>query len=177
MYIAARTAGDPKEAVAALRRAIHGIDPGIPVQEIRTIPEIMHALCRDDRMAAGFLGGLALLALGLASIGLYGVMSYAVQQRTREIGVRVALGAGRRDVMRLVLKRCVRLAAIGIAVGLGLSIPVGLALESQLWGISGIDPVAYAGVSLVLLAVAVQAGYIPARRATRVDPIVALRCE
>jgi putative ABC transport system permease protein len=177
MYIAARTTGDPMEAVSALRSAIHHIDAGIPAYDFLTIQDIMHALCRDDRLAAGFFGGLVILALSLASIGLYGVMSYAVQQRTHEIGVRVALGAGRQEIMRLVLTRCLKLAAIGIAVGLALSVPVGLAIESELYGVSGIDPVAYAGVSIVLLAVAAQAGYVPARRATKVDPLVALRYE
>jgi putative ABC transport system permease protein len=177
MFVVARTAGDPMEAVPALRAAIHGIDERIPARNFRTIQDVMHWFCSDDRLTAGFLGGLAFLALSLASIGLYGVMSYAVQQRTHEIGVRVALGASRREIMRLVLKRCLRLAALGIGVGIALSIPVGLAIESELWGVSGIDPVAYAGVSIVLLAVAAQAGYIPARRATKVDPMVALRCE
>ncbi|UCC30559.1 MAG: ABC transporter permease [Phycisphaerales bacterium] len=177
MYVVARTAGDPRGAVSAMRAAIHEIDERIPAHNFRTIQDVMHWLCSDDRLTAGFFGGLALLALSLASIGLYGVMSCAVQQRTHEIGVRVALGASRREIMRLVLKRCLWLAAIGIGVGIALSIPVGLAIESELWGVSGIDPVAYAGVSIVLLAVALQAGYVPARRATKVDPMVALRCE
>lgn len=91
--------------------------------------------------------------------------------------IRVALRAGRRDVLRLVIKRCLTLAALGIAIGLVLSAPVGLAIESLLFGVSGIDPAAYVGVSVVLLIVAALAGYVPARRATKVDPMVALRCE
>jgi len=177
MYVVARTAGDPMEAVPALRAAIHGIDERIPAHNFRTIQDVLHWFCSDDRLTAGFLGGLALLALSLASIGLYGVMSYAVQQRTHEIGVRIAMGASGREIMRLVLRRCLWLAALGIGIGIALSIPVGLAIESELWGISGIDPLAYVGVSIVLLGVAAQAGYVPARRATKVDPMVALRYE
>jgi len=177
MSVVARTVGDPVETVSSLRSAIHDIDAGIPVHEFRTIQGVWHDLCRDDRLAAAFLGGLAVLALGLASIGLYGVMSYSVLQRTHEIGVRVALGADRNEITRLILKRCLRLAAIGIVIGIGLSIPVGLAIQSQLYRVSGIDPVAYLGVSVVLLAVAALAGYVPARRATRINPLVALRYE
>jgi len=177
MVFVARTRGDPKTTIPALRSAIRNIDPAVPVGGFRTVADIIHRYCRDDRAAAWFLGTLAALALGLASIGLYGVMSYAVEQRTHEIGVRVALGAGKSDVLRLVIRRCLTLAALGIAIGLVLSAPVGLAIESFLFGVSGIDPVAYLGVTLVLLAVAALAGYVPARRATRVDPMVALRCE
>lgn len=177
MFIVARTAGNPMDAVSALRGAVHGIDAEIPVYNFRSFEDILHEWSRDDRLAAVFLGGLAVLALSIASIGLYGVMSFAVQQRTREIGVRIALGAGRREIMRLVLRRCLRLAGIGIGIGVSLSAPVGLAIESELIGVTGIDPLAYAGVSGLLLAVAALAGLVPARRATKVDPMVALRCE
>ena len=172
MSVVVRTAGNPLDAVSAVRAAIHEIDAGVPVQTFRTVDGIMHEFCRDDRLAAGFLGGLAVLALSLASIGLYGVMAYGVTRRTHEIGVRVALGASRREIMRLVLRNCLKLAAIGIVVGLVLAIPVGLTLESLLLDVSGVDPVAYIGVSLVLLTVAALAGYVPARRATRIDPMV-----
>jgi len=177
MTIVARTRGNPKDAIPVLRTAIHNIDPTIPVHEFGTVADIVHRWSRDDRSAAWFLGLLAALALGLASLGLYGVMSYAVEQRTHEIGVRIALGAAKSDVLRLVIKRCLTLAALGIAIGLVLSAPVGMAIESLLFGVSGIDPVAYVGVSAMLLAVATLAGYLPARKATRIDPMVALRCE
>jgi putative ABC transport system permease protein len=177
MFVVARTAGNPMDAVSALRGAVHRIDAGIPVYNFRSFEDILHEWSRDDRMAAGFFGGLATLALGIASIGLYGVMSFAVQQRTREIGVRVALGASRREIMREVLGRCLRLAGIGIGIGMALAVPVGLMIESELIGVSGLDLAAYVGVSAVLLIVAVSAGYVPARRATKVDPMVALRCE
>ncbi len=177
MAIVARTLGDPKDAIPALRSAIRDIDAGIPVHDFRTVADVVHYWSREDRMAAWFLGVLAALALSLAALGLYGVMSYGVEQRTHEIGVRVALGACKSDVLRLVLRRCLTLAIVGITIGLALSAPVGLAIQSQLFGISGIDPAAYLGVSILLLAVAALAGYLPARRATKVDPMVALRCE
>ena len=128
-------------------------------------------------MSLFFFTGLAVLALALSSLGLYGVMSYAVVQRTHEIGVRVALGAERKDIMRLVISRSLKLTIIGILIGIALSIPVGLKIQSHLYEVGGADPVTFAVVSAILLIVALMAGYIPARRATKVDPIVALRYE
>ena len=177
MIVVARTAGDPMKAVTTVRSAIHGLDADVPVHGFRTVADLVHRWLRDDRMAAGFLGGLAILALSLASVGLYGVMSYSVAQRIHEIGVRVALGAGRRDVMRLVLRRCVTLAGIGIVIGMVCSVPLGFALEAHLYGVSGTDPVTLLGVAALLFGVALLAGYVPARRATKVDPMAALRCE
>lgn len=177
MTVVARTVGNPKDAIPALRSAIHDIDRAVPAHEFRTVADIVHRWSRDDRAAAWFLGTLAALALGLAGVGLYGVMSYAVVQRTHEIGVRIALGARAKDVVRLVLKRCLILAAVGIVIGLALSAPVGLAIQSYLFGVSGVDPLAYVGISALLLAVAALAGYFPARRATKLDPSAALRCE
>ena len=145
--------------------------------DFRTVQGIIHEICRDDRLAVGFLAALAVLSLTLASIGLYGVMSFLVEQRTLEIGVRVALGAGYRDIIHLILRRCLRLATVGIAVGMALAVPVGLGMQSYLWGITGVDPLAYASVSILLLLVAALAGYIPARRAAKVDPLTALRFE
>jgi len=177
MVIIARTLGDPRDVVPALRSVIANMDAGLPVYGVRTMAEILHRWLRDDRSAVAFLGGLAVLALSLASIGLYGVMSYSVAQRTHEIGVRVALGAGSRAILRLVIRRCLKLAGVGVCIGLVLSAGVGLVLQSQLYGVSGIDPVTFIGVALLLFAVAFLAGYLPAVRATKVDPMVALRCE
>ena len=177
LYIIVQTIADPKNAITSVRNAIHELDAGVPVEKIRTVQDVMHDFCRDDRLAAGFLLGLAALALGLAGLGLYGVTSFNVLQQTHEIGIRVALGADRRQIIRMVLRRCLRLTVIGIVVGLVLAVPTGLAIQSQLYRVKGIDPLAYLGVSLVLLAVTALAGYLPARRATKVDPITALRCE
>ena len=160
-----------------LQGKIRRMDPDQPIYGVRTMKDIIHRWLRDDRMAVWCLSGLAALALGLASVGLYGVVSFSVAQRTHEIGIRVALGAENRDVLRLVLGRSLKLAVVGTGVGLLLSIGVGLALQSQLYGVSGIDPGTFVAVSMLLLGVATAAGYLPARRATKVDPMVALRCE
>ncbi|MGB2985675.1 MAG: ABC transporter permease [Phycisphaerae bacterium] len=177
MAILARTLGDPMQLTGALREVIRRLDPDQPVYGVRSMDDIIHRWLRDDRSAVWFLSGLALLALSLATVGLYGVMSYSVAQRTHEIGVRIALGAGKEDVQYLVLKRCLKLSAIGIAVGLLISAAVGLVLQSQLFGVSGIDPITFTAVPILLLLVAGAAGYLPARRATKVDPMVALRHE
>jgi putative ABC transport system permease protein len=177
MVLVARTLGDPMNQASILQGKIRRMDPDQPIYGVRTMTDIIHRWLRDDRTAVWFLSGLAALAMSLASVGLYGVVSYSVAQRTHEIGVRVALGAGKHDVLRLVLARCLKLAVTGIGIGLLLSVGVGLALQSQLYGVSGIDPVTFAAVAVLLLGVAAAAGYLPARRATNVDPMVALRCE
>ena len=123
------------------------------------------------------LGGLALLVLCLACIGLFGIMSYAVSQRTNELGIRIALGAERGEILKLVIKGCLELSGKGILIGLLLSIPIGILMASNLYGVGGLDPLTYGGVILLLLAVAFAAGYLPARKATRIDPMLALRYE
>ena len=147
------------------------------MHNFQTVEDIVHRWLRDDRGSLMFFSGLAILALSLASLGLYGVMSYAVVQRTHEIGVRVALGAERGDIMSLVIKRSVMLAVIGIVIGVVMAIPVGFAIQPFLYDVGGADPVTFIAVALVLLIVAVAAGYVPALRATKVDPMVALRYE
>lgn len=132
---------------------------------------------RDDRMLAAFLAILAVLSLSLAAIGLYGLMSYSVTQRTHEIGVRMALGARASGIVSLVLRKCLTLSLIGIGIGFLISVPVGLLMGSQLHGVSGVDPITFAGVSMLLLAVGLLSGYFPARRATQVNPVQALRHE
>jgi len=130
-----------------------------------------------SRVCTGLMGALAAIALLLASVGLYGIMSYGVSQRTREIGIRMALGAARVTVLRFVLKRCLVLCLLGILVGLPLSMLATRTLTSLLYEVSPVDPTTYIGVSMLLLSVSLLAGYLPARRATKVDPMVALRCE
>ena len=177
MIVVARTAGDPAAVAPSLGPAIRALDADVPVYDVRTMDDIVRQWLRDDRMLAGVLGGLAALALGLASIGLFGMMAFLVAGRTREIGIRMALGAEKRDVLRMVMRRCLRLAVTGVAAGLLLSVPIGFALASALYGVSGLDPLSYLGVTALLLAIAVTAGYLPARRALRVDPMTALRHE
>jgi ABC-type antimicrobial peptide transport system permease subunit len=128
-----------------------------------------------QRIAAALLGVCSALALLLAAVGLYGVVAYAVSRRTREIGIRMALGAGRAAVVRLILQGSMRLVIAGLAIGLVLSIVAGLAVESFLGGVRAMDPIALAGGPLVLIAAALAASYLPASRAARVDPMQALR--
>ena len=130
-----------------------------------------------QRMGGVFVGGFGILALVLAGIGIYGVLSYTTRQRTHEIGIRMALGAEPRDVMKLVLRQGVMLALLGLGIGLAASLVLTRALSSQLFGVTATDPLTFAAVATVLLAVALLACYIPARRAMRVDPMVALRHE
>jgi putative ABC transport system permease protein len=172
-----RTAGDPAAATAAIRREVRASDPAIPVFEVMTMEEVRRTSFWQYRLFGwmfSVFGGIALL---LAAVGVYGVISYGVTQRTHEIGVRVALGAPGRAVMRLVVGQGVTLALIGIAIGLLGAFGVTRVIQSILWDVSASDPLSFAAVALFLTAVAAIASWVPARRATRVDPIVALRNE
>jgi len=175
IVLVAHSFGDPALAVPALRSIIRNLDPDVPIMEISTVPEIIERWLNDDKILAGFLTGIGLLALCLASVGLFGVMAYSVAQRTHEIGVRTALGADGRTIFKLVLKRCLTLSSLGVTAGILLSIPVSFVLATQLYGVGGADPLAYFLVVLLLIAVGLLAGYIPARRATKVNPVDALR--
>jgi ABC-type antimicrobial peptide transport system permease subunit len=128
-------------------------------------------------MGAVLIGVFGLLALLLASVGLYGVMSYAVSQRTREIGVRMALGARARDVLRLVVKEAMTMVVIGMAIGLGLAAALSRLISSFLFGVGAMDALTFAAIPILLATVALLASYLPARRAAKVDPLIALRCD
>jgi putative ABC transport system permease protein len=156
---------------------IHELDPGVAPVDIRTMNDLIAFKMVPAKVAAALFALFGALALLLASIGLYGVMSYAVNQRTREIGVRMALGAQRSDVLRAVFKQGLKLTAIGLGIGVILALAGSFALSSVLYGVGAGDPISFIGVSLFLLAIALLACYLPARRATRVDPMVALRYE
>jgi predicted permease len=172
-----RTAGDPNTLLGTLRGTFEALDPGLPFLQPRTMAEHMGAAMVAQRIGAILLSVLGTVALALAVVGLYGVMSYAVNQRTRELGIRLALGAGQGQVLRIVLRDGMRLAALGIIIGVLGALGGGRLLASQLFGISPADPVTFTAIAFLLASVALLASYLPARRATKVDPMVALRAE
>jgi putative ABC transport system permease protein len=177
VVLVARVEGDPQGAVARLRGVVQSLDPSMPIFDAKTLTEHMQIPLFPARMAAIVLGSFGVLALVLAGIGIYGVMSYVVAGRTREIGLRMALGADRRSVLRLIVGQGMTLAVIGLGVGLLVAAAFTRLLSSQLYGVSPADPVTFAGVAALLAVVAFLACYIPARRATKVDPMIALRYE
>ncbi len=172
-----RTSGDPAPLLDTVRREIHSVDPHIAATDLETMQQYMTLPLFPARTTGVLLGVSGFLALALTSIGLFGVISYIVSQRTHEIGVRMALGARQGDVLRLVVRHGLFLTVIGLVVGLGISFGAAQLLSSLLYGIAPTDPTTFIGAALVLCVVVVLACYIPARRAMRVDPIVALRYE
>jgi predicted permease len=174
--IAIRTWGEPRSLIPAVRRAVQEIDPEVPPRFL-PIEEIVAGSTTDPRFTLTLLGVFGGTALLLALAGLYGVVSFLVAQRTREIGVRMALGARETDVRRMVLRRGATLAGTGLALGLVVALGLTRLLRSQLYGVTATDPAAYAAGILLLAAVALLASYLPARRAARVDPVIALRVE
>ena len=172
-----RTQGDPTSIVAAVRREVQAMDPDQPIAEVRTMEEWLGRAVATPRYRTTLLGLFALLALVLASTGIYGVMSYSVTQRTHEIGVRMALGARQLDVLKLVVRQGMGLVLIGVALGLLSAIALTRVMSSLLFGVGARDPWTFGVVAMLLSLVAFVACYIPARRATKVDPLVALRYE
>ena len=177
MYAYVRTARTPEQAFSSIRQVVNKLDPNIPVFQMKTIETQMQESLITERLVATLSAGFGILATLLAAIGLYGVMAFLVAQRTREIGVRIALGASTGDVVWLVMKEVVILAGIGIAIALAGAWALTRMVKSQLYGIEPNDPLTIAAATLAIAAVALLAGYLPARRATLVDPMYALRWE
>ena len=175
MTLFVRSKGDPKQILVPVQREVRAVGPQILVNDIRTGQKIINDALFSARMGVGLLSIFGLLALGLASIGLYGIMAYSVNQRRREIGVRMALGAARTSVLRLILRQGMSLVLTGAVIGVVAALIVGRLLARMLYGVSASDPISVAGAALVLLVVALLACYLPARRASRLDPLVALR--
>jgi predicted permease len=172
-----RTAGDPVTAMGAVRSAVARNDPRDVIYGVQTLDEVIAGSLAARRLSMILLGVFAALALLLSCVGIYGVISYVVGQRTHEIGVRMALGARRSDVMRLVLGEGAKMALVGVAAGIGAALGLTRLMANQLFGVSAQDPLTFAAVAIVLTLVALLACYLPARRAVRVDPMVALRYE
>jgi predicted permease len=177
MYFYVRTASEPSTMLRSLRSVVQRLDPMLPVENLRTMPEEIRINTFEDRMITTLAGAFALLATLLASIGLYGVLAYSIAQRTREIGVRMALGANAGDVRMLVLRQVGMMTAIGGVIGLAGALALGKGAESMLYKMSGADPVVMAASVAFLALVALAAGYVPALRASRVSPMQALRYE
>ena len=172
-----RTKSDPASIASAVRRAVWSVDKDQPVSNVRTLDQVFAAAISQERFQALLLGLFAMLALLLACVGLYGVISYAVVQRTHEIGVRMALGAQPLDVLRLVIRQGLSLTLAGLGIGIVAGTFVTRVLTDMLFGVTPRDPLTFVGVPALLLLVALLACYIPARRATRIDPLIALRSE
>ncbi len=160
-----------------LRDAIRKLDPGLSIANFHTIEGLVAESLSRPRFTAFLLSMFAAAALALTIVGLYGVVAYSVSRRTRELGIRIALGAGRFDVMGLVLKHGLRPAFVGVVIGIASAAGLTRFLASQLYGVDPMDPLTFSGVCVILIAIAAAACWLPARRAARLDPLVALRCE
>jgi predicted permease len=177
IVVLVRTNVDPSGLIETVRTAMHGVDPDVPVTDISTQTEQIEGRLVQERLFAlayALFGGLALL---LACIGLFGVMSYSVSRRTNEIGIRMALGAGRRGVVRMVLRESMLMVAIGVGLGLAAAVAAGRLVASTLYGVTATDAWSMTAAVTLMTMVSLAAGYLPARRASRVDPMTALRYE
>ena len=177
MNLVVRSAVDPASLTSAVRAAVAAIDKDQPIFDVHTMQQLVDDSISTRRLTLVLLGIFSALALILAAIGIYGVMAYTVALRTQEIGIRMALGAQQKDVLRLVLGQGARIAFFGVAIGLAVAAALARLLSSLLFSVSASDPLTFAAVAVLLVAVALLACYIPARRALRVDPIIALRYE
>jgi len=172
-----KTAGDPDSVVRSLRSAIHGLDPDLAVFNVRSMSELIDLSLAPRRTSMLLANAFGAVALFLATLGIYGVLAYLVAQRTREIGIRVALGSSRGNILKLVLREGLQLVAVGLLLGIIGALSMQRAIANEIYGVRPLDPLVLAGVTLILTAVALAACAVPARRATRVDPILALRSE
>jgi putative ABC transport system permease protein len=177
MYVAIRTSTDPESLVSAVRAQVLALDPDQPIYQVKTMDQLFATSVSQRRLNMFLFAGFSAVALILAAVGIYGVLSYSVTQRTHEIGIRMALGAKQASVLSLVVRQGMTLVGVGLAAGVGAAIALTRLMQSLLFEVSPTDPITLATMSLTLAAVALFACLIPARRAARVDPMVALRYE
>ena len=177
MTLVVRTAGDPRRLIGAIRSQVYAVDRNQPVSTVRTMENVVAESVGPRRLSMSLLSGFAALALFLAAVGIYGVMSTSVAHRTHEIGIRMALGARKADVLRLVVGQGARLTLAGLGLGVATALPLTRALSGLLFGVSPADPLTFAGISLLLAVASLLACYLPARRAMKVEPMAALRTE
>jgi putative ABC transport system permease protein len=177
LFLAARSSVDPNSLVAAVRGVLRELDPDLPVYEVTTMTESVANQTTRSRFSAWLLSVFGALALALAAVGIYSVMAYAVEQRSREIGIRMAMGARAADVLKMVVGQGMRLALLGVALGLGAALALTQLMKRLLFGVAAADPLTYGVIALLLTLVALLACWIPARRAAKVDPIITLRYE
>jgi putative ABC transport system permease protein len=177
VYIVARTANDPRSIIAPARREVAALDRTAPIYHTETLDQYFAESVAAPRFVTLLLTGFAGLALLLASVGIYGVISYIAAQRTHEIGIRLALGARKGEILRMVIAKGLAPALAGLAIGVAAALRLTRLLSSLLYGVSPTDTVTFAAVSLILMGVALLACYIPARRAAKTDPMISLRYE
>jgi putative ABC transport system permease protein len=175
LQVVVRTAGDPLALAEPARQAVAAVDPNVPVYQVRTLGQLLGASVAQARFMTTVLGLFAAVALALAAVGVYGIVAYAVAQRTRELGIRLALGARAADILWLVLRQGAILGSLGVSLGLGGALLASRALERLLYQVTPSDPSTFAAGAAGLLGVALLASYLPARRAAGMDPVEALR--
>src|SRR6185295_5414396 len=177
MDVVVRTEAEPVSVLPTVRQRVHELDPTVPVSTVRTMDEWVSNNAAQPRLNAILLAGFASVAMLIAAIGIYGVLAYSVNQRTREIGLRMALGAPRADVLRLIVREGMTVGGLGIAVGLIGALAFSRVLSSLVFDVAVRDPLTYGAVAVALALVALAACILPARKASRVDPMIALRCD
>jgi putative ABC transport system permease protein len=177
LWLVARTAGNPLALASSIEQTVRSVDPDLPVFNTNSMDQLMNGAIAQQRLMMILLAGFAILALALAAVGIYGVMSYSVAQRTHEIGIRMALGARPLDVLRMILRQAMTLALVGVALGLAGAFALTRLMASLLYQVSATDPLTFIAISVILAGVALGACFVPARRATKVDPMIALRYE
>jgi ABC-type antimicrobial peptide transport system permease subunit len=177
VFLVARTTGDPLSVAAPIRREIRELDPNLPVANVRPMTDVVDTALATPRLTGFLMGAFAAVALALAAVGLYGVLAYLVSRRTAEIGIRLAVGADRSEVVRMVLGQGLRLTGLGLVIGVAAALALTRMMGGMLYEVTPGDPWTYVSVILVLLVMSVLASSLPALRASRVDPLVALRTE